>query len=199
MKEGPILFSGPMVRAVLADTKTQTRRILTAEWLRCLDPEDEEDLPRILAQCPYGVPGDRLWVRETWAETWSGPDDVREVAFRATTPPGIVYLSGPGGVGWRPSIFLRRSDSRIDLEVVSVRVERLQGITDDDIRAEGAVVRIHNEPRFGGPMPVSSLDGKAYLGLRDLWAAGWDTINGKRAPWASNPWVWRVEFRRASP
>lgn len=168
MKEHPILFSGPMVRALLAGTKTQTRRIVT---------QPRFVGPAMIHAGPYGGPGDRLWVRETFAET-SG-----RVIYRESVP------MGPGV--WRPSIFMPRALSRITLEVVSVRVERLQDITDDDILAEGVTVA-----------GVAALVGKQRsrepiaCNLRGLWSLGWDAINGKRAPWASNPWVWRVEFRR---
>lgn len=209
MKERPILFSGAMVRAILAGTKTQTRRIER-------DGDTIAKLPYPNVCCPYGALGDRLWVRETW-RSWRSTcaeddaDDEHEcgphcdqtyVAYQATPRDGyrpkpdharITYLDestplernqrllGP----WKPSIHMPRAFSRIDLEVVSVRVERLQDITEEDARAEGVPL----------VMPIGCNSSEYRASFRALWAA----INGDRAPWASNPWVWRVEFRRARP
>lgn len=175
MRERPILFSGPMVRALLAGTKTQTRRMV-----RDQDPFDDfQSLPPLGLVCPYGVHGDRLWVRETWTDGYPGTADT--VLYRAT-------YEGRADHVWRPSIFMRRPASRITLEVSSVRVERLQDITDEDIRAEGVTPEIASE-MAGHPIhdPCS---------LRRAWEIGWDGINGKRAPWASNPWIWALTFKR---
>lgn len=95
----------------------------------------------------------------------------------------------------RPGRFMPRWASRILLEVVSVRAEQLQDITAADILAEGAVERSHTDPNLG-KCPVSAFSGVMHPDLMSLWRAGWDSINGKRAAWASNPWVWRVAFRR---
>ena len=188
-KERPILFSGAMVRAILADQKTQTRRIIRPEWLRCLDPADEEDMPNVLAGCPYGKPGDRLWVRETW-----GGDDLNGYVYRADHE-GADLAAGELDDGeqeirrWHPSIFMRRPASRITLEVTGIRVQRLQDIAEDDIQAEGVTRET-----------ASAMCGKAIAqgtSPRLMWSMGWDAINGKRAAWASNPWVWVLSFRRA--
>lgn len=190
MSESQILFSAPMVRAILDGRKTQTRRVIPDEWWRCLDPDDEDDRAQALTMCPYGAPGDRLWVRETWA--WSGdttvPEDERvargDVWFRADperTNPAIK---------WHPSIHMPRWASRITLEVTAVRVERLQAITEEDARAEGH----SSEPN---PACVNGEPGHVwYFDPRTWFAHLWNAINSKRAPWASNPWVWMVGFRR---
>lgn len=231
MNERPILFSAPMIRAVLAGTKTQTRRVVTVPWkgsTRALpyDPWWVESDGRLLAQdengdyhpaenalAPYGHPGDRLWVRETWAPQPGREDSIDlpehdgggnpdALCFRADEcrpgesvewPEGLTF----GVKKWRPSIFLPRWGSRISLEVADVRAERLQAITAEDILAEGVVARSHDDPNLG-KCPVSSFDGKAYVDLRSLWAAGWDSINGKKkgCAWADNPWVWRVAFKK---
>lgn len=189
MKERPILFSGPMVRAILEGKKTQTRRVLKLP--RWAHPEDTgDDLPEVChiksgclveIPCPYGLPGDRLWVRETWQET-AGDGDVAHVQYRATEKSALSYLAA----GWRPSIFMPRAFSRIDLEITAVRVERVQEITGNDVIAEG--IEFPN-----GTNPQTA--------WRDRWEpfrCVWDQINAKRGyPWSSNPWVWVVEFRLA--
>jgi len=186
-RERPILFSGPMVKAILAGEKTQTRRVITAKgaqslsiayWRPAGQPENagrwvaSDGLPIGHIACPYGAPGDRLWVRETFREADVG------VRFRADLGGADV---DPGG--WTPSIFMRRRLSRIDLEVTAVRVERLQEITEEDARAEG-----------------SSFMPSAAPGLRYRFHLGWDSLNEKRGyGWAKNPWVWVVSFKRLRP
>lgn len=170
MKERPILFSGPMVRAILAGRKTQTRRVVPDQG-RCLDMEDEADRERcrLWGQEKYGAPGDQLWVRET---RW------RNGGFVATDKQNIA------NEGKVPSIFMRRIDSRITLEVTAVRVERLQQISPEDVLAEGVAKRSRSA---AFPWHVYAAED---------FAAGWDSINGKRAPWASNPLVWVIGFKR---
>jgi hypothetical protein len=163
-----------MVRAILAGMKTQTRRAISgvnviaktgsAYWPGGKYGGDFHHL----WHCKYGVVGDRLWVRETWAR-----DDNGEVIYRADQET-VPYR-------WRPWLYMPRAASRITLELVTLRAERLHAISEDDILAEG----ITRE---------SILD--LCHDLRSLWARLWDSINGKRAPWASNPWVWRIEFKR---
>lgn len=207
MTERPILFSGPLVRAILDGRKTVTRRVakLTdAGYVkeprghRLWHPGD----PEASLGCPYGQPGDTLWVKENYhldcCHDPISPSDARmyeqrnierrpHVMFAATPgfdPDGMV----PGRL--RPSIHMPRWASHIDLEVVCVRIERLHGITTADVRAEG----VDLGAGLGG-MPSTSTD--ARFAFADLW----DGINGKRpgASWADNPWVWRVEFRRVKP
>lgn len=205
MKERPILFSAPMVRAILEGRKTVTRRIVrlprgvefdgTTIDSRCVEVlasrPDEPTGTRVVA-CPYGQQGDRLWVRETWAP-WSEhlaqtgeSEALRDakaqmpwacIEYRATDEQWIER--------WRPSIFMPRWASRITLGVVSVRVERLHEITEEDAKCEG--VSLPERPYPDGTPPH-----------RTAFAALWDEINGKRAPWGGNPWVWRVEFRRVA-
>lgn len=158
--------------------------------------------------CPYGSPGGKLWVRETHAI-------VPRTAYAASTDDGETQLPhqlSPCGNDWaiyregwtrcipsrwRPSIHMPRWASRITLEVTGVRCERLQEITAADILAEGAVTRPHVVEGLSGKCPVSAFDGAVYPDLRSLWVKGWDSINAKRGfGWASNPWVWAVDFRR---
>lgn len=216
MKERPILFSGAMVEAILAGTKTMTRRLVKLDgatpdaagfevsdaaptaWLGC-----DTDGTSIMVRCPYGAPGDRLWVRETMRRrgaVWTYAAGGAEVSLPAGDPriPAMLSWAHHKDGDTCVSIHMPRWASRIDLEVTSVRVERLNDITGPDILAEGAVARPHRDDVLG-MCPVSAFDGKAYVDLLSLWAAGWDAINGERAPWASNPWVWVVSFRRVRP
>ena len=205
MKERPILFSGPMVRALLDGSKTQTRRVLKVphenplgkwEVLPWGGPNggrtrDGKTVPfqnvightrtgEIIA-CPYGEPGDRLWVREAHAV------DGKKVFFRAAHEESEG--AGPRvDIRWRPSIHMPRWASRITLEITSVRVERLQDISDADCVAEGCGAL----PSAIG-CPMTSAPGETIP--RAMFRALWESING-HGSWAANPWVWRVEFRR---
>jgi hypothetical protein len=209
--EKPILFSGEMVRAILAGRKTQTRRLVTVPWKgsrRALPYEPwwvSED-GKLLAQdeygdfheastrmAPYGHAGDRLWVKETFQINHvkyvrgrlpkSRPTTLAEVLYRAdgNYAEQFEQVDSPEMAIWRPSIFMPRWASRLTLAVTGVRIERLHAITDDDAKAEG----VWHEPRHDGMLSHPRL---AYAEL-------WDKINGKRAPWEKNPWVWVVDFR----
>lgn len=201
MADRPILFSGAMVRALLAGTKTQTRRVakpvrhpdlgnVYAPGALVLEREPQHVIDRA---CPYGQPGDHLWVRETWQHSNHpyGPyDEDCMVFYRADF---LDDIHGPDGEKssegryrfWRPSIHMPRTASRITLEVTSVRVERLQSISASDAIAEGVNVHPdhHDKPRASIYGPV-----QAY---RDLW----EQINGPGS-WDVDPWVWRLEFKR---
>ncbi len=204
MKERPILFSGPMVRALLDGTKTQTRRAIKPQFncLLAIFP-GVSILTNLLFRrkdqtinCPYGGPGDRLWVREKWRESGSGQAGDGKIP---KTPVPVVYASdGDWGGPWRPSIHMPRWASRINLEVTDVRVERLQKITADDAIAEGI-------ERVGGTF--SCCPWRNYLrgtpGEMDMecscprrsFQTLWDSINAKRGfGWDTNCWVWVVEF-----
>lgn len=222
MTERPILFSAPMIRAILAGTKSQTRRIVTPQPPRVEDvrartgdafslftdhhqPEGfrvaggvsvVRDLmghaypKRALWICPYGVPGDRLWVRETHAfgpivddpDDWHDNPDDWATFYRAdgdgrpwktSHDEDAEEIKPP----WRPSIFMPRWASRITLEVTSVRVERLHEITEEDAREEGV------SPPY------------TDWTHRDAFAQLWRDINGS-VSWDANPWVWVVGFKR---
>jgi uncharacterized protein YqfB (UPF0267 family) len=177
MRERPILFSGPMVKAILGGRKTITRRVLKLQDYDGGDCYETKDgiLRDILSLCPYGIPGDRLWVRETWAD----PCGKRLPVYRADE--ATAYLN----VKWRPSIFMPRWASRITLEVTGVRVERLQDITEEDAQAEGVEAR---RSMKDGVAPV-------VYSYQDPFRIIWDSINGKKYPWSDNPWVWVIEFR----
>lgn len=230
IKERPILFSGPMVRAILDGKKTVTRRVVKGRDPRW-EVDDREDgrlwpyypcyvyaePEPIDLQCPYGQPGDRLWVRETFwfARPYnygfcpSGDPIIRRgiplapVHYAADgDPPNTPNRHYPDGLKggafaapdpyaiWvkRPSIHMPRRLCRIVLEVKSVRVERLQGITEDEAIAEGF------ERDF---RPDGTDYGCGLVHAVEEFAALWDQLNADRGhSWESNPWVWRVEFER---
>jgi len=247
MKERPILFSGAMVRALLAAEKTQTRRVAKPTrrypfefigsgdqsgpdwndpscwgfmsedgdaWL-LKDGTIESDLHQI--PCPYGQPGDRLWVRETWGVVSNSYDEdgnscdwvpdrpataINEMRF------GQGYYSGhaiyaadcsfewsgddDGGgeprSAWHPSIHMPRAASRILLEIVSVRVERLNDISEQDAIAEGAMFWAQEQET---QIKDTSDARHAFMNL-------WQSINGPSS-WDANPFVWAVEFKRVMP
>lgn len=198
MKDRPILMSAPMVRATLReiDPKTQTRRVVkmshrTPGLIACLAPPYPPARPHVAAElCPYGQPGDRLWVRETWA-----PDQYRaDVIDRE--PDRLAFAAdfiGEPARRWRPSIHMPRAASRITLEITGVRVERLQCISEADARAEG----ITYDPGNGGVFNVPNLADCMSVSAADSFRKLWSSINGPES-WASNPWVWVVEFKRVT-
>jgi len=175
MKERPILFSGPMVRAILEGRKTQTRRVVKPQPAHIPGIGTVLNIDTITGRaCPYGNPGDRLWVREAWAHR-------RWMLGDASPNPTTVYRADgedlKGCARWRPSIHMPRWASRIALEVVSVRVERLQDISEEDAKAEGIDWVI------------------GYRSRIPLFSALWERINGLGS-WNANHWVWVVEFKR---
>ena len=210
MKERGILFSAPMVRAILAGRKTQTRRVITHTdalfadaW--AFDPErgdweigirgDSGSLASVgRLRCPYGAPGDRLWVRETWRLTQHAHDAEAAGMAWALRGPRYEYRADPAiadKTEWKPSIHMPRGASRITLEVTQIRVERLHDISEEDARAEGVTL--------GEPLPavVNGERGTvAYFDARTAFCHLWNQINGERAPWADNCWVWVISFKR---
>jgi hypothetical protein len=201
MKERGILFSDAMVRAILGDRKHQTRRAIKIQPPKdCYsvytpfqnEPNNwqgacTDDKIGWYGKCPYGVPGDRLIVRETWRRWDNGG---RQIAYRADLrcyeactnesdiwsvfDDGFSLTKDPGG--WNPSSHMPRWASRITLEITDVRVQRLQEISEEDAWEEGFGVA------FGPGMFSRAFD--SY----------WDSINGSKHPWASNPWVWAITF-----
>ncbi len=191
IKERPILFSAPMVRAILEGRKTVTRRPVKGVglvWLDNFKPEYVADPENNL--CPYGKPGDRLWVRETW--TRAGNGDPGYLTYRATypgcLPPDLENIPPASELRWKPSIHMLRRDSRILLEITDVRVERLQDISRGDIRAEGLVC----------PSELASDD--VSPNYRDWYPAAWRELwESTGGNWDANPWVWVVEFKQVMP
>lgn len=213
MKERPILFSAPMVNAILNGTKTQTRRIVknpippnAKSITRYLNKQGNEvfgfrlgtssmlgeitELANI--KCPYGKPCDRLWVRETFL------CDTNGFIYRADGD-----FEGNAGIlgGWKPSIHMPRSASRIDLEITGIRVERLQDISEEDAIAEGverdrggwkSYEIIHSGKHNGERSPLAAFPNQSPL---TSYIELWESINGSGS-WDFNPFVWVVEFKR---
>lgn len=210
MKERPILFSAPMVRALLAGTKTQTRRVVKRPLMCLCNHPIEHHIEHqgwttlgacapfqrdwFASPCPYGQPGDRLWVRETWQHSnhpYGPADESCAIFYRADywdDPHGMDGEKSPEGKyrEWRPSIHMFRWASRILLEIVSVRVERLHDISEADALEEGIT---YND------IPNNGLD---PMRARTWYRRLWDSINGPGS-WDANPFVWVVEFKRAKP
>lgn len=207
MKERPILFKGPLVRAILSGQKTVTRRLLKMPhgfW----ETSSTGELVPIPTNCPYGQRGDRLWVRETWYcdhfEVMRGPYlkpddlDVGEAIDDGT----LVY--GADGLApyeqeqptWKPSIHMPRWACRILLEITAVRVERLQDISDAEIEREGIDLDAlaDGQDRYDMCHAGSGADGRPTL--RTAWRHLWESTGGD---WDANPWVWVVEFKRVTP
>ncbi len=213
-KECPILFSGPMVQAILDGRKTMTRRIVKPQptgwtpeqemdgitWAWCVNG-DQDYSERI--RCPYGQPGDRLWVRETWLPDppddhtwddhtctyveWSGCGaKTQDIPLALQDRKYCLYRATWDGhdLTWRPSIFMPRWASRITLEITGVRVERLQEITPQDIVKEGLFYE-----------PGAWADASEYRHMRSAFEHLWNKINGAES-WTANPWVWVVSFKR---
>lgn len=212
MKERPILFSAPMVRVILDGSKTQTRRVCKPANENALSYvvgpfEERPDLKEglfgdedgdLTFQCPYGQPGDRLWVRETFALDDNGHNEWPVYRADGAALPVLPHTRNPAR--WVPSIHMPRWASRILLEIVSVRVERLNDIGDADATAEGIKGRKVRSGRTPAPVTVYG------LGTDDDWCATathafqvlWEDINGAGS-WDANPWVWVVEFKRIEP
>lgn len=224
MNEHPILFSGPMVQAILDGRKTQTRRVVkgvdggdkflefgiyskalfTDNILNTVTGKPHD----FLVKCPYGLPGDTLWVRETWqaqemdGRWWHEIKDHRELYnWVWTNPVQPAYEATPPR--WLPGIHMPRGACRIFLEIVNVRVERVQDILTrakenetasmwDEFFAEGIPQSVEWNGKGGVPTPAS-----AFIDL-------WNKINGSRGPendpaafsWERNPWVWVIEFKK---
>lgn len=198
MSEKPILFSTPMVQAIREGRKTVTRRVMRKQppndyhyrgqannrFLDRADHRFSHGYARWYAKCPYGIPGDTLWVRETWGVS---------VGHTQRFKPGTILYRADHGrdvggqeldlIKWRPSIHMPRWAARLFLTVKGVRAERIQEISHEDAISEGYAEGI--EPNNYGTGSQA----------RDWLAELWDTINAKRGyPWESNPWVWRIEF-----
>lgn len=203
MKTRPILFSAPMVRAILSGTKTQTRRAVkithrTPGLAACLEPPRGLLVRTNVAAelCPYGQPGDRLWVRETWAYCVHAL-----AAARDEDGPFVYAADGTKQYRlcdrWRPSIHMPKAASRILLEITAVRVERLQDISDVDATAEGVFelpLQAAEPGRWwtGDVAAGAALHGRTPFGAYRLL---WESINNPRS-WDANPWVWVIEFTR---
>ncbi|HDK6335950.1 TPA: hypothetical protein M4Y81_003277 [Klebsiella quasipneumoniae] len=218
MKERGMIFNAEMVRALLDGRKTQTRRIIKdctvgrdpiskfikigKKFIGCYP----EDVPELIRECcPYGVPGDRIWVRETWADAGASAPDLK--LYRANYPEHVpsIYENVPPAkeIRWTPSIHMPRWASRILLEITDVRVERLNAISPEDAESEG--LERTNFTGFGDEPGLPSYpEPDVYFDpLKKQWkeyppeafAGLWESIYGEGS-WQANPWVWVIEFKR---
>ncbi|MCQ1664041.1 hypothetical protein [Escherichia coli] len=203
-----MIFNGEMVRAILDGKKTQTRRIMKVQpepsksrpgdfWFSSKKLESMVHVSDLVPGnspiadchlffqehcCPFGSVGDRIWVRETWAEAGAGAPDLK--LYRADYPEHVPthYENVPPAdeIRWTPSIHMPRWASRLMLEITGVRVERLRDLSEDDAKSEGIT------PPSGGVLP-----GWEYrINFRDLWMSIYGADN-----WETNPWVWVIEFK----
>ncbi|HHL8024967.1 TPA: hypothetical protein ACQ713_003461 [Escherichia coli] len=204
MKERGLIFNGEMVRAILDGRKTQTRRIMKNQ-----PAGDFPQTPALIRNvvgagfqwyghygesgifnCPFGAVGDRIWVRETWAEAGASAPDLK--LYRANYPDHVPshYENVPpaSDIRWTPSIHMPRNASRILLEITGVRVERLNSISQEDAQAEGMELTgwrpTYSDPDSGGEV-WTPYDNFAQL---------WESIYGEES-WKANPWVWVIEFK----
>ncbi len=239
MAEKPILFTGAMVRAILSGAKTQTRRLVKPQFPADAEPEE---MPKIspegwqmaghsgewwdvvssdadgYARCPYGVPGDRLWVRETHRHfgnthtprgavavgvRYRADDSSAEFPWKRDEWPPERAWWNTGRHPWTPGIHMPRWACRLVLEVTSVRVERLQAITAADARAEGVpdnLLYLTGNNTTGSflprtyNLPAGDRPSPDEVAVAN-YAALWSDINGRES-WAANPWVWVVEFAK---
>lgn len=245
MNERPIRCTGDEVRAILAGRQKQLRRPIARAvpegadevffwapgqkaattmprlaasglWAWRSDSDEGEDgWLRPLGACPYGQPGDRLWVRETWGrrELGSFGREKWDPVYRATDEEAINRRYRK--FRWIPSIRMPREVSRLTLDVLAVRVERLQDISEEDARAEGFELSEQHfwqgyDRRIGGahcsfmveagaPAPAWMEQPRAGVrrtSARSLFCSSWDSLHGKRRGTGWNPWVWVVSFKR---
>ncbi|MCA6954799.1 hypothetical protein [Pectobacterium polaris] len=209
MKERGIIFNGEMVRATLDGRKTQTRRIVKPQ-------PDEDGLARLnggpwmdtserVYRCPFGQPGDRLWIRETSGlqirrDALGGTGEFR--VYRASNPDAIRYKTASGEIApikWVPSIHMPRHASRILLEITDVCVERLNDISEVDAIAEG-IEPYPPHPdfpqRYHEYFPLGNKNGlRCNMSAASSFAGLWESIYGAES-WNENPWVWTVSFQR---
>lgn len=191
-----MIFNGEMVRAILDGRKTQTRRIVSDRHLNFIDVgsqigecyplecgiDHENSQSYYREHCPFGKPGDRIWVRETWAEAGAGAPELQ--LYRANYPEHVSshYENVPPAedIRWTPSIHMPRWASRVLLEITDVRVGKLASVSDEDAGKEGYPA---DPSPYGGSMDK-------WLWFRQLW----DGIYPEKS-FKHNPWVWVIEFK----
>ena len=219
-----ITYTSHSIHGIQKDLKTQTRRVMYPQPKAPGPIEKYPDKMSLwhgaggygdpLWRCPYGVPGDRLWVREVWARVEPSPGVIEKfgmpIAWRVQKEPLLleywrkraIFLAdfpdqlpeecgrGASDNKWRSPVSMPRWASRLLLEVTDIRVERVQEISAKDCQAEG--INVYETTRLVPP-EAEKLGDAIY---RDQFALLWDSINGTKNPWAANPWVWCISFRR---
>lgn len=221
MKERPILFSAPMVRAILEDRKTQTRRIVKQHWdwwdKTCgecggtgetyIGSGEFSGNCKTCANeplCPYGKVGDRLWVRETFApsaDQWGAYAKWLDKFCNVKGDKPDIFYAADGGERpfierWRPSIHMPRWASRIDLEITNVRVERLNDINEQDAIAEG--IQKNEYSAYDVWLEKEQMYSDATGCPIEAFKYLWESINGDGS-WDANPWCWVIEFKGVQP
>lgn len=209
MKQTGLMFKGELVRAILEGRKTQTRRVVKADWIQSERAPLQTNPGRFHFwcsgehDCPFGKPGDRIYVRETWMDLqgtgveYRSDGQLQRYAYAADTPPGSYddECRKEYGLKWRPSIHMPKSAARIWLEITGVRVERLQDISETDAIAEG-IERVDDFfgcacwKAYGEPDGADVVCPDDPIGsFRSLW----ESTGGD---WQANPWVWVIDFKR---
>ena len=184
----PIVFNAEMVRAILDERKTQTRRLVKSYYnvdlKRVLDPSKDGTFDFVfnnkeesshLVKCPFGQPGDFLWVKETFARYPQFTYKADRYEFKDSN--GKVWIPK-----WTPSIHMPRHLSRILLQVINIRVERVQDISEEDVKAEGVKPTINSS--------------RCLDKYKSSFESLWDSINKEGSKWDDNPWVWVIEFNQ---
>jgi hypothetical protein len=201
MKERPIIFTSESVKAILAGRKTMTRRVVKPQPpLHAGNIEESEKYPGEFFYwvdgrnkstsffCPYGQPGTKLWVKETFCIEHQGTIHYRADGWASNE-------DRPSG--WTSPFFMPHWASRITLEVIDIQAQRVQDISEEDAIAEGIL------PFSDHHKNILLADGWGQNRIANLtinqFAHLWDSINGKKYPWEKNPWCWCVSFHGASP
>ncbi len=217
MTERGMIFNAEMVRAILDGSKTQTRRIMKLQpesnqfgLLRISDSTKRSDIGKYhwsesnstgiharsaLFSCPFGIVGDRIWVRETWAEAGVNAPELQ--LYRANYPDHVPSsyenLKSAEEIRWRPSIHMPRWASRITLEITNLGVQRLQSISQNDAAREG-LVRLPASGRYCINQGDQYFGGTSHDAI-EVFSWLWSSIYGAES-WQANPWVWVIEFKQ---
>jgi hypothetical protein len=220
-KSTPIIFSAPMIQAILEGRKTQTRRLVRggpelhsrgrllgfqAGVAKFGDALPDDPAP-LSVRCPYGAPGDRLWVREAWSAIPAAPSEGRNrahVAYRASCPDDEFNVSRDDSSiqririeRWSSPRYMPRASSRITLVLTRVRCKRLQALSDLDAIAEGVQpILVPTFPDGAMPTRIYEIEDAQFASARNAFAFAWDGINGERCEWDRNPFVWALTFAR---
>jgi hypothetical protein len=198
MKETPILFSTPMVQAILDDRKTQTRRVVKPQPVerKAHDGYKFLHIPNTGAvdsfvgnKCPYGQVGDVVWVRETWQHSLNP----NEYCYKADTD-NPIYLDK--NWKWKPSLHMPKAACRLFLKITNIKVERLQDISEDDAVVEGVEKHLHGFKKYTNHNPSSiAVYDVCMKDAKSSFETLWQSINGAES-WNNNPWVWVIEFQK---